>query len=400
MNLNIALNTIIYIMVFLFPGVLFRRFYFSSKHKNQFNHGNLFERFLTTIIFSIVCIFFYTAFFEYFLSDRLGLRLINKISYADFLSLFKHLGKNEVPTLLDEKSKFKDFTLLLISIYITSASLGILSYKLIITFGFDKMFSILRFNNEWDYLFSAPTKDVKKKKTGKIIYTNIDILTKVNSKEVLYQGSLYKVLYNKDNDLESIAIRNTQKFITLDIIEDKEAINYIEQSIARYELTYAEYRRTDKIVVYIKTIESDIFVINKSEIINYNILYITKPRIFNVHRELFIKRSLETFTILTSIPLIVLLFISNENPFIDTIFKKIIFSSYSFLMFGVIRGAANNILIKKLKVISNLLVIALFGVFYLWFFDITNFWISLGIGVIISVLIAVFGNDKTKGITQ
>lgn len=393
MNLNIALNTIIYIMVFLFPGVLFRKFYFTAKHKSQFYQGQLFERFLTTIILSILCLFVYTLLFEYLLSDILGLRLVNKIPYEDFLSLFKHLGKNEVPKILDEKDKFIDFIFLLFTVYVTAATFGTVSYKIIIFLGLDKNISFLRFNNEWDYLFSAPSKDIKKKKSGKIIYTNIDILTMINSKETLYQGGLYKVLYDKDHDLEGLAIRNAQKFLVLDKIDEIETINYINNSINNGELIYTKYRETSKLVTYIKAIDSDVFVINKNEIINYNILYLTKRRSPNV---LYIKKAVLFTSILTTLPLSVLIFVSLEISYFDTFWKRLLFSLYTFFQLAIINGVINNIFIRRKEIISNLLIIGFTGVFYLWFFEFTSFIMTTIIGFILLVLVFFFSDSNDE----
>ena len=54
MNINIAFSTIIYIMVFLFPGILFRRAFFSGDFNKQFESGNAFERILWNMLVSMI----------------------------------------------------------------------------------------------------------------------------------------------------------------------------------------------------------------------------------------------------------------------------------------------------------------------------------------------------------
>ena len=44
MEFNIALNTIVYLMVFIFPGMIFRKFYYIREYSKEFDKGNLFER--------------------------------------------------------------------------------------------------------------------------------------------------------------------------------------------------------------------------------------------------------------------------------------------------------------------------------------------------------------------
>ena len=43
MEINLALNTIIYIMIFIVPGILFRNYFYSREYSKEFYFGNLFE---------------------------------------------------------------------------------------------------------------------------------------------------------------------------------------------------------------------------------------------------------------------------------------------------------------------------------------------------------------------
>lgn len=395
MNINIALNTIIYIMVFLFPGVLFRKFYFLDKHKNQFHQGNLFERFLLTILTSIVCILCYTFLFEFLLNDYLELRLINQIQYSEFLELFKALSNNTIPDFLSKKQKFIDFSSLFISIYFFSAGFGFLLFKVVTYFKFDHFFSFLRFNNEWDYLFYAPSGELKKIKKDKILSVNIDVLTKTKDKEVLYQGDLYKVLYNKDNELDGIAIRNVHRFLEIEKTkENANKIKDIQQSIQNKEYKYISYRDYTSKHIFKRSINSDIFVINKSEIVNYNIVYLTKFKPFT--KKPLLPKLLAFTTLLfifsTAIFLFILPFISIENKYFNSVWSRILFSMYTFIQLLVTIGSLGNFTQSKQfsQKMANLLLLLLFGIFYLWFFEIFQWYycilISIGIIVVFGLL--------------
>lgn len=58
MDINIALSTIVYISIFLFPGILFRKFLFIGVDNKQFYTGHLFERiFCVNKVFKQVSVF-------------------------------------------------------------------------------------------------------------------------------------------------------------------------------------------------------------------------------------------------------------------------------------------------------------------------------------------------------
>ncbi len=43
-NIHLALHTIIYLMIFLIPGIIFRRFLFINSFTHELRKGTLFEK--------------------------------------------------------------------------------------------------------------------------------------------------------------------------------------------------------------------------------------------------------------------------------------------------------------------------------------------------------------------
>ena len=95
MEFNIALNTIVYLMIFLFPGIIFRKFLFIREYSKEFDKGNLFERFIWTILTSIgILIVTFSIFL--ILKNILNLDLLTSISYKTIWNTFNDLSNNKL----------------------------------------------------------------------------------------------------------------------------------------------------------------------------------------------------------------------------------------------------------------------------------------------------------------
>src|SRR5690606_28509142 len=51
---NITILSILYIIVLIVPGVIFKRFYFQGPFVNQFNNGNFADRIISTLWFGLL----------------------------------------------------------------------------------------------------------------------------------------------------------------------------------------------------------------------------------------------------------------------------------------------------------------------------------------------------------
>ena len=128
MNVNIAFNTIIYIMVFLFPGILFRRAFFSGRFNKHFNSGDTSERLLWNLLFSFLCLF---VFFGIYYELHKAKIITSNVTYHDITSVFISLYDNKFPSLLQDYFKLKSTFMVLVSLYAFSILSGYVIHKII-----------------------------------------------------------------------------------------------------------------------------------------------------------------------------------------------------------------------------------------------------------------------------
>lgn len=205
MEFNLALNTVIYITIFIVPGILFRSFFYRNEFSKEFYFGNLFERFIWTLFFSVLmllaCYGFFFVVFEYF-----GYDLIPEVSYDTIKDIHSSLHNKEDITLPSEK-KFKtqapNILTLVATLYGISIVLGIVSHQVAIWSNFN-------FYNYWHSLM----KGKQEKAEPNMVYdrTIADVLTNIQGENVLYRGEIKKYYLSKnDTNLETIVLQGVQK---------------------------------------------------------------------------------------------------------------------------------------------------------------------------------------------
>lgn len=251
MDFNIALSTIVYLMIFIFPGILFRKFYFRGEFTKQFHQGNLMERFIWTIFFSILCLivcFFIFYFFRYIFNWK----LLPSISYDSIKDVFGLLKSNELPDKKTFKSVYFDFGVLIASVYLLSSFFGLLSHSIIIGSNWDVKYNIFRFRNYWYYLIKGKTEENQSKKH---LFTIADVLVSDgSSNKILYRGRVHDYYINNlSNELESIILKDT----------------------IRYKRNILENGETEIIE---KTIPGNLFCIQKDRVININLSHIVRDK--------------------------------------------------------------------------------------------------------------------------
>jgi hypothetical protein len=234
LNVNIALNTIIIIMVFLFPGVLFRKFYFTGNFGNQFNQGNLLERFLWSIFLSFICLTS-ASIILYLLDSFYGIKSLESINFNRLSCVFQSLSENKFPGEFQDKKNFISYLLVLLFIYVISSILGYASNKFVLLFSLEN-FTAFKFNNSWHYLSKAYKANDVRKNIGDVHLTYVDVLTTINSNEILYRGILNNFLLDKDDKLENIVLSKVYRFITLNRIDDLAKVDSIEDSIKKMKI--------------------------------------------------------------------------------------------------------------------------------------------------------------------
>lgn len=202
MEINLALNTIIYIMIFIVPGILFRNSFYSREFSKEFYFGNLFERFVWTLFFGVLMLI--TCYFFIYLFSLSGVNLISEVSYDTIKEVYENLHKDQSKIKFPEKGVFDkksgDFFIIIFILYTISILLGLICNRLAIAFNFN-------FYNYWHALFRGRLN--KAPKGFKYIYTEIDILT---TDHIIYTGKIKNYHLSKnDTNIETIVIENTSK---------------------------------------------------------------------------------------------------------------------------------------------------------------------------------------------
>ncbi|MHA3047894.1 hypothetical protein JSO59_011145 [Riemerella anatipestifer] len=133
MEINIALNTVVYVMIFMFPGIIFRKFYYTREYSKEFDKGNLFERTLITVLLSVV-ILALSAFVFTLIREILGYSLLPHISYDTIRDLNNTvISSNELPDpnlTPDFDNIILDFFKMILGIYFLSILFGFVAYFL------------------------------------------------------------------------------------------------------------------------------------------------------------------------------------------------------------------------------------------------------------------------------
>jgi hypothetical protein len=384
-------------MVFLFPGVLFRKFYFSGQFGNQFEQGNLLERFLWSLFLSLVCLSSVSLLF-FILGYFWNLHPLENINYDKISSIFQNLARNEFPKSFTDKIEFRSFLILIFIIYFISASLGYIIHIVIRTLAFDR-FSIFKFKNNWHYLSQAYKENGVNRKIGDVYTTLVDVLVKNNTKDELYQGILNNFILDKEDKLENIVLSKAYKFVSIEKSENESKIDDINESINNGENLFTLHRNYTNKIVYKKSIDGNLLVLPKDNIININFTYVKTSNKVKYWKTRFF--GLLTISYLLIIVMLVILpFLEIKVLYFNSLWKKFAFSATTFLVLSIIINLIEDLL--KIKIAKNatslkdkIFIIILFSTPYLWIFNlITGIYTVLLFFIILFILIAIQNNDK------
>lgn len=365
MEFNIALNTIVYITIFIFPGIIFRKFYYIREYSKEFDKGNLFERFVGTIFASVIilCI----SFLGYnFIIDTLQKELLPHISYNTIQDIHQKISDNSLPSDI-AKETYIDFAYLMLSIYLLSATIGLICYFLT-RHPILKRIGLFKKINYWEDLVRGL---YYKNEDDKLMYihTEVDVLIDTGTENKLYSGKLENYYINhNDNHLQTITLSNVKR-----------------------------YKKDKNKKVEIKEIPGDHFIIEKERILNLNFRYIFEKK-DNSSLYISLYTIIDLLCLLAIPSLIISLYFSSVNIYTSTILRKI-----AFVLCGFVLVIAGNDILKKIisKQFStlqwiHLWIIIIFSMPYLWVFNYFEWYCILSGEFIFLFIIALFQKDKTK----
>ncbi|MFT6502801.1 MAG: hypothetical protein ACJASQ_002932 [Crocinitomicaceae bacterium] len=247
------------------PGFLFLRAYFYGEFSKQFSPKENISRHLLFglipgSIIQISCFYFGKIF---------GLVSVDGTS---LIAAFETINKQNIngddytKHLLDDPTQF---ALYLIIIYVFSFLIGVIISRLIRYLKLDKLIKILRFKNQWYYLFSGEIFEFKKFKSAanilgkttlqdkEVQLAKVDVLISNGGSHEFYSGYVvdYDLCPNDPSKLENLYLMDAYRY------EYKELKNVTSK--------FEHPRISER-----KHIPGEIFVLSMASLVNINISYL------------------------------------------------------------------------------------------------------------------------------
>lgn len=205
--MNIAIVSLA-IFLIVSPAIIARRAYFTKELSKSFTHKNTLQEIFSSIFLAVLLHSMWIVFVEW-----LGYII-------DFDIIFKLLFN---PNAIDSYNNITSNIYKIISYFISLTLIAtLISYifrNLIRYYKLDRKFSLLRYDNNWYYLFTGEVLDIKKYSKDKSISSDdvnqrvVDILVKTEDGEVIYRGNLVDFQLHKDNTVEYLVLSYPQKKI-------------------------------------------------------------------------------------------------------------------------------------------------------------------------------------------
>lgn len=365
---------------------MFRKFYFSGDFTKQFLQGNLMERLLWTLFFSVMIITLSVLGFS-FLESYLSLNIAPYISYENIKKLFEALSNNKLP----EKDEFYiNYIYLILMVYFISSFFGYISYKLVRLTSIDCYIPVFRFKNYWHYLIKSKKINGKKNSKNKYLYTNADVLIDGKEKPELYSGYVQNYFIDSlTNKLSCIILKDAYKFISIPNNHNSD----IETSINNNENIYERHKIYSEKTIYKKYIPGDILTLFDDRIININLTYVEQVIDQKQRKQDLINYTYYfLLTIITFTPWLI------QHELIFTFKRKIIIGLVGFWILNNIR----NYLLGILRLTENrlnfkdfILSIIFYCIPLLWFFKILSYKITiLIIAIYLIIMVLLLGNKE------
>ena len=205
--MSIAFSTIVLIL-FLLPGLVFRRSYFTEEFSKQYFKASPFAIFISSFIPSLVIhlVGFYSV--PCLTSYYIDLSVLVKL----FTDQFDQQCADNIKLYSTAIIKYN------ITLVLFAAILGAMSKRFVRYLKWDRKYKMFRFRNAWHYivtgeLFDFPrvnmSLDTDEVKDIELVFCNV--LMELNNTSYLYDGILVDYELNENNGLSRISLANTQR---------------------------------------------------------------------------------------------------------------------------------------------------------------------------------------------
>lgn len=242
MDFGLTLFGVMYVITFIIPGLIFKRFYYQGKFSKQFFEGLFTDRLLTYILWGItiqlITIICYCLFFD----------IKSKDIYSEINKFYTSYSQEKIPEF--KFSYIQHMLRYLFATTISAIALGMGLHLLVRFMKIDVKFSIFRFSNNWHYYFTGESlefKDFKKVtllENIKVLSTEMDIVVKSDDgRSNMFSGTFTQYTLSRTGELETIYLTKTKRF------------------------------SNSKSPGYLKPIPGDCFIIPYRNILNMNVRY-------------------------------------------------------------------------------------------------------------------------------
>ncbi len=209
--MDVTLGFIAILLLIFFPGLIFRRLYFYGEFSKQFNpEKNLVNLLAKSSIPGLILLVLIFLFYDKYVIDiDLG-KIIDK--FKDVTSQdFRYSETTEKPIKLLVNEYVLPF---LEFLYFSSGIIGILLSRLVRYTKLDTRFKLLRFKNQWFYIFTDQFSDFKKnrhlkERNKKHVFTKADIQIETAHENIYYSGIVvdYELLPSDSSVLSKVVLR-------------------------------------------------------------------------------------------------------------------------------------------------------------------------------------------------
>ena len=204
--MNIPLSGFI-LFVFLIPGIVYRRLYYSEEFSKQFFKVSLFAVFISTILPSLLfqtIWYFGCQFFGYEVKIEL---FGNLISTKPNSAIFENLEEYAAPIVFYH-----------VSMIAIAAFSGFFLRKIIRYYKLDRKWKILRFQNKWHYIlkgefydFPRANVNLENDDVDNIEFVFVDALIETSDCTYIFDGFLVDYELSSDGGLETITLAEVER---------------------------------------------------------------------------------------------------------------------------------------------------------------------------------------------
>ncbi len=269
--MSLTTGFLVLFFTIVIPGFLFLRSYYFGEFSKQFNpKDNITKQLLFGIIpGSIIEIL------SFLIGKKLGWISVDSIHVLSFFETVNNqkIAENEEAQMLIENPVHFGYYLLIV--YGLSFLSGIIFSRLIRAWSLDKHIKMLRFKNQWYYIFSGEIFEFKKFKSAanilgkasengkkKIVeLSKVDVLISNGGENEFYSGYVvdYDLLPSDPSKLDNLYLMDASR--------------YTLKEVKNHNSAFTHPKISEK-----KPIPGEIFVLNMCNLVNINVSYLLSEK--------------------------------------------------------------------------------------------------------------------------